>query len=168
MDLHNEMKLVPIELESKNILENLISIYLHDLSEFTNDLKVNQNGRFEYEGLELYFIKEELKPLFIYLKDNIVGFILLNNGKYVPQDIDFSVHEFFILKSYRRSGIGAKAMEGLFDKYKGKYRIVQLADNKLAINFWKSIYKMQGIDFIETIEIIDDVECNIQVLDVSN
>lgn len=166
MTLYSEIKLVPIKLETKGILENLMTVYLHDLSGFADDLKVNKCGKFEYEGLELYFTKEELKPYLIYLKDDIVGFVLLNTGKYVPQDIDFSIHEFFILKGFRRRGIGAIATKKLFDSYRGKYRIDQLANNKPVINFWKNVYKDQGIEFIETIETVDDLECYTQVFNV--
>lgn len=166
MNLNEEIKLIPIKLETKNILENLVSIYLHDLSEFADDLIVNKDGKFEYDGLKLYFTKEELKPFFIYLKDDIIGFILFNTGKYVPQNIDFSVHEIFILKSFRKRGISAIAVKKLFDSYSGNYRIEQLADNKQAINFWKSVYKMNGIECRSTIEIIGDLECYTQVFNI--
>jgi Fe-S cluster biosynthesis and repair protein YggX len=43
----NEKKLERISIESKAKLENLMSIYLHDLSEFASDLKINEDGKFE-------------------------------------------------------------------------------------------------------------------------
>lgn len=158
------IELVPATAETRNKLENLITLYLHDLSEFADDLKVNQDGKFEYEGIELYFTRDELKPFFIYFHDEVVGFILLNSGNFVPKDIDYSVHEFFILKSFRKKGIGSAAVRKLMDIYKGKYKIVQLAGNKPAINFWKSFYRKQGIEYSESIEVIDDLKGLIQVL----
>lgn len=49
MNLKEEIQLIPIKMEAKNILENLMSMYLHDLSEFADDLIANKDGMFEYD-----------------------------------------------------------------------------------------------------------------------
>jgi predicted acetyltransferase len=159
----NEITLEKVTLKSKTKLENLMNLYLHDLSEFASDLKINEDGKFQYEGLELYFTSEDLKPFFITYQDKVVGFILLNTGKYVPRDIDYTVHEFFILRSFRKKGIGTVAINKLFDLYKGKYNVGQLGNNKTAISFWKNFYKIQGIKYTETKEAVDNFECCTQM-----
>ena len=53
-----------------------MNLYLHDLSEFVSDLKINEDGKFEYEGFELYFSSEDLRPFFIIYQGEMVGFIL--------------------------------------------------------------------------------------------
>ena len=35
--------------------------------------------------------------------------------------------------------------------YKGEYKVEQLRDNELAINFWKGFYKKQNIDYREVL-----------------
>lgn len=162
----DEVKIVQINIEDINILENLMALYLHDLSEYADDLKVNGVGKFVYEGLEFYFKTEELKPFFIYAQDEIAGFILLNSGRYVPMIIDYSVHEFFILKSFRKKGIGSMAIKRIFDMYKGKYKIVQLAKNELAISFWRNLYKTSNISYSEMQEKSDGLHCVMQIFDV--
>lgn len=162
----NEIELERANIESKAKLENLMSIYLHDLSEFAADLKINEDGKFEYDGLELYFKSEDLTPYFITYKGEVAGFVLFNTGKYVPKDIDYVVHELFILKSFRKKGIGNAAIKILLDKYKGKYRIVQILTNKIAVNFWTKFYKKQHIEYIESKEKQDDLEGNVQVFNV--
>lgn len=162
----DEVKLVPIPIEKINILENLMALYLHDLSEFAEDLKINDCGKFVYDGLEYYFKTEELRPFFIYFKNEIAGFILLNSGRYVPMVIDYSVHEFFILKSFRKKGIGSMAINKIFEIYKGKYKIVQLAKNRLAIEFWTNLYKANEIKYSEMEEISDGLECAMQIFNV--
>lgn len=162
----NEVRLLPIKIEEMQILENLMALYLHDLSAFSEDLKVNGNGKFVYEGLEYYFKTEELKPFFIYYGEELAGFILLNSGKYVSMIIDYSVHEFFVLKSYRKMGIGSKAIEKIFELYKGKYKILQLSKNKPAIDFWTNLYKVNGIEYSQMNEISDGIECCMQIFDI--
>ncbi|GAA0126826.1 GNAT family N-acetyltransferase [Clostridium sp. CTA-19] len=163
MKPNESIELIPVKVETKHILENLMTLYLHDLSEFADDLKININGKFEYDGVDLYITQDELKPFFIYLEDDIVGFILLNTGRYVPKGVDFVVNEFFILKTFRRKGISTLAIKKLFDNNKGKYKIGQLANNKIAIHFWKKFYKIQEIEYKESIEIVDGFECYSQL-----
>lgn len=160
------IKLEQIDKEKASILKNLMSLYLHDLSEFADDLKVNEGGVYEYEGIEYYFTKEELKPLLIYFNEEIAGFVLLNSGKYVPRDVEYSIHELFIIKSFRGKGIASEAIKKLFDMYKGKYKVEQLQDNKLAVDFWKKFYKNQNIIYEEKNEVIDGFNGCVQIFDV--
>ena len=67
MCLGENIKVVKIDEEKINVLMNLLSLYLHDLSEFADDLKINEEGKYEYEGIKYYFIKEELNPFFYIL-----------------------------------------------------------------------------------------------------
>lgn len=152
--------------DEEKILSNLVSLYLHDLSEFADDLKIDQEGKFVYEGLHYYFTEKELHPYFIYSRNEIAGFLLLNSGKYVPEDTEYSIHEIFILKSFRGKGIASIAIKKLFEMYRGQYRVEQLKDNKLAINFWKRFYQKQNIDYQEEIEMMDGFEVYTQLFRV--
>lgn len=165
--ISNEVKLIPVTIDEKNVLENLLTLFLHDLSEYADDLKINKEGKFEYNGLELYFKFEDLRPFFIYFNNEIAGFVFLNSGKFAPKDIDFSVHELFILKGYRKRGIGSIAVCKILNSYKGKYKIGQLINNKNAINFWTNFYKAQGIEYKETKELFDGLDVVYQAFDVS-
>ncbi len=163
MSLENNIKLVEINENKKYILDNLVSLYLHDLSEFADDLKVNEEGKFVYGGLEYYFKIEELTAFFIYYKEEIAGFVLLNRGKYAGGEADYSIHELFVLKPFRKKGVATKAIQKVLEMYKGRYKIEQLEENKLAISFWKSFYKSNNIKYEEKMEVIDDLKCYTQV-----
>jgi len=154
----NDVKLERVTIELKEKLKNIMSLYLHDMSEFGDDLKVNEEGIFEYEGFDLYFKTEDLKPFFITYQGEVAGFVFLNSGKYVPREIDYEVHELFLLKGYRKKGIGNAAIQNLLELYRGKYKIAQISCNKLAINFWTKFYENQGINYVESKEKLDDIE----------
>lgn len=162
----NEVKLEPVTIEFKEKLKNLMNLYLHDLSEFASDIKINEDGKFEYDGIELYFKSEDLKPFFITYKGEVAGFVLLNTGKYIPKDRDYVVHELFVLRYFRKKGIANTAIKNLLEIYKGKYEIGQISSNKLAVNFWTNFYKNQGIEYGESEEMIDNIECNVQTFSV--
>ena len=158
-----DIKVEIIDAEKESVLENMVSVYLHDLSEYADDLKINTEGKFEYEGLHYYFTEKELMPFFIYWKNEIAGFLLLNSGKYVPEDVEFSIHEIFVLKSFRGRGVALGAVSKIIEMYKGKYRVEQLKMNKTAINFWKNFYKRLNIDYVEKEEILDGFEVYTQL-----
>jgi len=44
--MRSEIKLLPIDAKSQSIFKNLMTLYLHDLSEFADDLKINSEGLF--------------------------------------------------------------------------------------------------------------------------
>lgn len=158
-----DVKVEIIESEKENVLKNIVSLYLHDLSEYADDLKINSEGKFEYSGLHYYFTEKELTPFFIYWKSEIVGFVLLNSGKYVPGDAEFSIHEIFVLKSFRGMGVAFSAVSKIAEMYQGKYRVEQLKDNLPAIRFWKSFYKKMNIDYVEKEEVLDGYEVYVQL-----
>ncbi|QOR36785.1 GNAT family N-acetyltransferase [Clostridium sp. 'deep sea'] len=154
--------------EQQEVLKNIVSLYLHDLSQYADDLQINKNGLFIYEGIELYFKQPDLLPYFIKLENNIIGFILVNMGRYVPKDVDLSVHEFFILKSYRRKGFGKRAIQVLFKCHVGTYKIEQIANNLPAVKFWSNLYSQLQIEYTESQELLDDIPGVSQVFKIGS
>ena len=100
--------------DEKEILRNLLALYLHDLSEFTGDLDINERGFFEYEGLNMYYQKETLSPLLYKVDGEYAGFILFNEPPYAPEDVDYNINEFFLLRKYRGKGIAQEVTKELF------------------------------------------------------
>lgn len=160
------IELIRIMKKDKKVLENLISLYLHDLSEFADDLKIDENGLFEYEGLELYYTSDELMAYFITLDHEIIGLVFINTGKYAPQGVDYSINEFFILKSYRRKGLSKLAINEFMKNHHGTYEIIQFENNITAVNFWHKYLKSEGITYKETKEFSDGFEVYQQVFHI--
>ncbi|MGM1048120.1 MAG: GNAT family N-acetyltransferase [Bacillota bacterium] len=149
------MQIIKVDNNKKEILKNLMTLYLHDLSEFSNDIDINQDkGLFEFDVFELFFEKEGLTPFFIVYENNIIGFILLQSGPYSNQEYaDFVLNSFFILKKYRRRGLGREACKAFFNLYPGRYAVGQLLNNKPAVLYWKNVYKSLNIEFYEKEEL---------------
>lgn len=131
-----DIKLKEISLNKKNILDNLIQLYLHDISlDFPIDFD-SSTGLYKYDNIKKYFKNENNKAFFILNNKEIVGFILL----------DFSIdkiiiQEMFILNNYRRMGIGKIAVNLIFDKFKGIWEIKSLPCSINAERFWTSTIK---------------------------
>jgi len=148
-----ELKIVKVTESGSEILRNLMSLYLHDMSEFADFLKLNPDGSYKYQNLHFYWEKDELSAFFIKIDSEIAGFILSNKPPFIPDDCEISIQEFFILKKFRGKGFGMKAATEFFERFPGKYFIAQLESNKPAIEFWRSVYNRIGLDYEEREEI---------------
>lgn len=149
-------------IEEKPILQNLLSLYIHDLSPYSNDLQINDEGRFDYDGLDLYWEEPSLFPFLIRVEDRIAGFLLLNRPPYAPRDVQYLINEVFILKSYRGTGVGREAVRQVFDRYPGSYLVFELEGNKPAIGFWHRLFESLEIPYEETLEDVHGDRCLLQ------
>ena len=58
--------------------------------------------------------------------------------------MDFRMSEFFVLRKHRRQGVGRRAVFTLFDRFRGKWEIFELARNATAISFWRRVIGEYG------------------------
>jgi predicted acetyltransferase len=114
------VKLKEVKESEKSILRNLYSLYLHDLSKYTSTLDIGEEGSFEYEDFDKFWIVEGISPYFIKFNHMIIGFILLVERPFLTKEIDFGVNDIFILNKYKGKGLGSQAMETLFQEKQGK------------------------------------------------
>jgi predicted acetyltransferase len=125
--------------DDHSLLSNLLELYLHDLSAIF-PIKVGVDGRFGYEKLPLYWAEPDGRFAYL-IRSNaeVAGFALVTRGSPAtedPQDLDVS--EFFILRSYRRCGIGRRAAILLWDCLPGQW-VVRVSEMNLGgLQFWES------------------------------
>lgn len=145
--------------DEKHILQNLYSLYLHDLSAFTDGLDISSDGSFIYDSFELIWEKEGLTPYFLKSDENIVGFLLLLERPFLKKEYDYSINDFFLLKKYRGKGVSKTFIKELFEQKKGKYFLIVLEKNCIAISFWRRALSELNISFEEEKRMIDEEEC---------
>lgn len=125
-----------IPYEDKKILWNLLQLYKHDFSEFHKN-EIGRDGQYSYKYFERYWTESSRHPYLISADGNIAGFVLINGVTHF--DVSEEVHniaEFFILRRYRRMGIGLYAATYIFDLYKGNWEVSQDTRNKDSLDFW--------------------------------
>lgn len=138
-----KIELQKIDKNDKGVIENLLQFYLYDYSD-TNKKDINKWGTFEYEYLDTYF-EDDLNRMLFFIKLNniIVGFVMINDfsvlddGKKVK-----SISEFFVMKKYRRIGIGSATVREIFKKYPGRWEIRVDKNNKVGLKFWRKNIKL--------------------------
>ena|SRR5215217_112906 len=121
-----------------DVIENLMQFYIYDFSEYI-DYDVEADGLYKfYPGLEEYRKEKNGKfPYIIKKGEKYVGFVLVKKNK--TDEAYFSIEEFFIMKKYRRAGIGKAVARQIFTLYKGDWQVHQRENNIPAQEFWRSV-----------------------------
>ncbi|HEY8393367.1 MAG TPA: GNAT family N-acetyltransferase [Thermaerobacter sp.] len=130
-------ELVPVPYEDKSVLANLMQLYKYDLSVYDDDPEdrdVNAHGLFTYRYLDHYWTEPGRYPFFVRVEGKLAGFVLVcTHGERCE------VAEFFVLKRYRRLGLGEAVARELFRRFPGPWRVAVMAANLPAQAFWRRV-----------------------------
>ncbi len=132
-----DFQIEKVSKEKSEILKNLLEYYQYDFNVYYNE-DLNENGRFEFIDIELYFENEHNQALFIKVKEKYAGFILIsNNTKYSEEAI--CIEEFWIMPKYRKGMFAFKILKKVFDEINGKIEFIVLKRNERwlkTLKYW--------------------------------
>ena len=118
------------------MLENLVQLYVYDWSELSG-LDVGDDGRFGDLPLEPYWVDDWRHPFLLRVGDRLAGFaLILEHSRLTGAHGVFDMAEFFVMRRYRRQGVGIAAAFAAFDRFKGPWEVRQRDENAAATAFW--------------------------------
>jgi len=120
------IELVPAGPEQESILSNLLELYAHDFSEFLG-LDLGADGRFGYPDLPLYWSEAHRYPFLIKVDVRLAGLVLVKRGSTV-----WDVAEFFVVRAYRRKGVGIKIAHDVWRRFPGHWEVRVIESNHTA------------------------------------
>ena len=134
-----EVQILKASMENKQIISNLMQFYMYDFSEYTG-ADVEDSGLFAaYPQLEEYWREEDQRfPYIIRSGERHIGFVFVRRIE-TPERRYFSIAEFFIMRKYRRKGLGRRIAKAIFDMHSGQWEVYQMETNTPAQIFWKEI-----------------------------
>ena len=135
------------------LLANLLELYIHDMSEVFSHVELGPDGRFGYRHLPLYWSEQDRRFAFLIRCDGrIGGFVLVTRGSPAVSDPNvLDVAEFFVVRQYRRGGVGRRAAFLLWDRLPGKWIVRVLEGNRGAVAFWRdAVAAFTGEAFTES------------------
>lgn len=131
------VEVIPATLEQQPILDNLLQFYAHDFMDFY-DLELDADGRFDYENLPLFWSESDRRPFLVRVDGVLAGFVLLKQGSEVTGDAEaWNVVEFFILRGFRKRGVGTHVAHQVWTLFPGRWEVHVLEANRLALRFWR-------------------------------
>lgn len=122
----------------RTLVRQLYELYCHDFSPMTGD-DVGDDGFWTGDDfldpwpddLHIYLIKVDRRW---------AGFAWVASGGYVdPRSTHFLMDEFFVLRKYRRRGVGEWAAVWLFNHYSGTWEVGEIPENTEAQQFWRTV-----------------------------
>lgn len=121
----------------KSLIQRMMELYQYDFSEFEkNDL--DSHGSFGYSWLDHYWCENGRCPFIVHVDGKISGFVLVNQKTYLPSS-EWAISEFFIMRKYRRQGVGKAVAFSIFDRFRGKWEVHEIEDNVPSQLFWRKV-----------------------------
>lgn len=129
-----QVDIAKASLNEKSLIQHMMQLYQYDFSEFEGT-DLDDQGLFSYKYLDLYWVEENRTPLIVRVTGRLAGFVLVNKHSYTKED-RFCIAEFFIMRKYRRKGIGKEVTYRVFDMFDPLWEVQQTKQNIVAQAFW--------------------------------
>jgi predicted acetyltransferase len=131
----------PARSGDRPLIEGLFQFYIHDFSELypeaTVGWEIDASGRFgPYDYIESYWRDADRRPFLIEVNGRTAGFALVNAHSHRGEAIVHAMAEFFVVRQFRRSGVGHEAARAIFAANPGRWELAIAAPNAPARAFW--------------------------------
>ena len=126
--------------DTDRVLRDLLELYVEELSDIF-PVERGPDGHFGYEKLPLYWTEPHLRHAFLIMAgSHVAGFVLATRGSPASDTAtDLDVAEFFVLRTYRRLGVGRQAAIALWDHVPGQWVVRVSEANCAALYFWVDV-----------------------------
>ncbi len=117
-------------------LSRMLELYQYDLSDIW-DQDLDAQGEYGY-ALDRYWSQPECIAFVALVNGHYAGFALVDHKVKIGSH-GYWMDQFFILKKYRRSGLGKTLATQVFNHLPGDWEVGQMPDNHVAQQFWRQI-----------------------------
>lgn len=132
----------PLVERERPLLQRLFELYLHDFSELEH-ADVDEEGWFipsARDWLARFWSDSGRHALLIRVHGKPAGFVLVDESSPLAGSEDHHfVGAFFIARAYRKRGYGAAVARDLFNRYPGRWQLLQIRANTPAQTFWRRV-----------------------------
>ncbi len=130
----------PIRAGEVHAVRWLVQLYIYDLGGAYWD--VEPNGVFAPAAWHRRFWTGRGRHLFVLrVGGRLAGFALVRDRAHYAGRAAREISEFFVLRKYRRRGVGTRAALALFRRFPGRWELAELTWNVVAQRFWRRIIR---------------------------
>lgn len=157
--LSEHVEVIAAAPDQEPIVANLLQLYAHDFSEFHN-LELGEDGRFVYASLPLYWLDPHRHPFLVRIEGQLAGLVLVKRGSEISgSDTVWDVAEFFVVRGYRRRGVGTQLAHEVWRRFPGAWEVRVMAANDSALQFWERAIATFAGEPIHSVPIEKGGEC---------
>jgi predicted acetyltransferase len=132
----NEFVVRQASLDDRLPLYRMLELYQHDLSDIW-DQDLDSHGEYGY-ALDHYWQAEGCHPFVATAAGKYAGFALVNQAVRLGTE-GYWMDQFFVLKKYRRCGLGQLLARSVFAALPGRWEVGQMPSNVVAHAFWRKV-----------------------------
>ena len=122
--------------EDRLPVHRMLELYQHDLSDIW-DQDLDSHGEYGY-ALDEYWETEGCHPFVATAAGKYAGFALVNQVVRLGTE-GYWMDQFFVLKKYRRHGVGQLLARSVFVALPGRWEVGQMPQNGVAQAFWRKV-----------------------------
>lgn len=160
------IEIIPAAKSDAHIIAHLWPLYQYDLSEY-GGTPINADGLFEEPSMREHDYRTDLEmwwrnagrlnPFLIRIDGRAAGLVVIGVAPaFAPADSDYFVHEFFILRGFRRQGIAQAIATEIFTQFCGRWELHVLPPNQPAIAFWRKVLQtVAGDSYTEQLTYVE-------------
>lgn len=133
----------------RHLIRCMMQLYLYDFSEY-EDADLDEHGLFSYGDLDYFWFEPTHAAYLVTVDGKLAGFVLVDNDVKLAES-ERAVSEFFVMRKYRRRGVGKQVVHQLLDLLPARWEAAVMETNQPAQQFWRQAFAAyrQGI-FQET------------------
>lgn len=138
-----------------SIIERLLQLYQYDFSEIEGG-RIDDTGRYPYISPWTQWTTPDHHAFLVRVDGELAGLVLVKPAKDDRSDAPSRiVDEFFVMRKFRRRGIGRAVTRQLFDRLPGGWSLHESPHNYTAQAFWRTVLaEYTGGRFAEVV--VDD------------
>lgn len=122
--------------EDRLPIHRMLELYQHELSDIW-DQDLDSHGEYGY-ALDHYWAAEGCHAFVATAAGKYAGIALVNQAVRVGVE-GFWMDQFFVLKKYRRRGVGRLLARAVFAALPGRWEVGQMLQNLAAQAFWRQV-----------------------------
>ncbi len=153
------VEVIPARKDQETTLANLLELYTHDFSKF-HDVAIGTDGRFGYKPLAFYWSEPGHYPFLVWVKGELAGFVLVKReSEFCGNENVWDMAEFFVLRGYRRRGIGTQVAHEVGKNFPGFWEVRVMQSNVVGCDFWARAISTFAGEAVETSLVEKDGGC---------
>jgi predicted acetyltransferase len=134
-----DVAIVPATRADAPVLDRLRQLSAYDFSEYSG-IDVDPNGLFLPSTDDETDTEQPVADFFIRVDGRLAGFATVSrHDAYLDHGRPYLLSSFFVLRKYRRRGVGEHVACTLFDRYPGRWEVATNPGREPAQTFWRHV-----------------------------
>lgn len=136
----------PCEERDRLLVANIFNIYQNELSIYANDFfALDENGYFDPTTVQdILPFGGHVYPYIVFDEDGAIGFVMVTDGPYPPEECDYCFQEIFLVRAKRGGGRALQAARLAMKGRSGRWGLNVYEKNMPARAFWEKLIQRYG------------------------